>query len=103
MKTMSEMVRERDFSQPVGADFVVSLKARNGEFCLFVQSFFKRNGKSYLKHTTDISEAKRFSRIIAEEVCEEVREYRCTGRVERVSYDNNKRTVVGDLLSHDVA
>jgi hypothetical protein len=89
--------RERDFTQPIGADFIVALKARNQEFCLFVESFFTKNGKSYLKHTTDISLAKRLSRIGAEEVVEQVKEYRCTGRVERVSPDNKHRTVVPPL------
>jgi hypothetical protein len=93
------IVRECNFSQPVGADFIVSLRARNGEFCLFVQAFFKKNGKEYLRHTTNLFEAKRYSRIMAEEACERVKEYRCTGRVERVSHDNKRRTVV-DLLAH---
>jgi hypothetical protein len=89
--------RGPDFRGKIGADFIVSLKARNQEFCLFVESFFTKNGKSYLKHTTDISLAKRFSRITAEEVVEQVKEYRCTGRVERVSADNKQRTVMPPL------
>lgn len=98
MSVITMTRRERDFSQPVCADFVVSLKARSGDYCLFVASFFKKNGKSYLKHTTDITEAKRFSRTMAEEVVDQVKEYRCTGRVERVSYDNQTRTVMPFLL-----
>ena len=68
--------------KPQRGDFVVSLKSRNGEFCLFVVSFIKANGKSYLKHTTDVSEAQRFSRAAAEEAVQRVKEHRCTGRVE---------------------
>lgn len=96
MLTM-EREREADFRLPIGMDFIVALRAKNGEFCLFVEAFFRKNGKNYLRHTTEISEAKRFARITAEEVVERVRDFRCTGRVERVSYDNKERTVMGDL------
>jgi hypothetical protein len=85
---------EADFTSPIEADFIVTLMAKNGQFCLFVEAFVKRNGKHYLKHTSRIEEAKRFSRFIAEDVVESVKEYRCTGRVERVSADNQIREVV---------
>jgi hypothetical protein len=83
------MVIERapDFSQPLEADFVVTIKAKNGAFCLYVEAFIKRNGRSYLKHTPNITEGKRFAKLTAMDVCKEVGEYRCTGRVERVSAD----------------
>jgi hypothetical protein len=64
-------------------DYVVALKTRNGGYCLFVVSCEKRQGKPYLKHTSDISEAKRYSQAEAESVVEQVKEHRCTGRVER--------------------
>jgi hypothetical protein len=86
--------REDRFAQPLGLNFIVALKARNGEFCLFFKAFTRKNGKSYMEHTTDISEAHRMSRLIAEDVAEEVKEYRCFGRVERVSADNSRHTPV---------
>jgi hypothetical protein len=90
---MIDIANDR-FSIPIEADFIVAVKARSGEFCLFVESFFRRNGKHYLRHTADITHAKRFAKITAQEVCAEVREYRCTGRVERVSHDSQTRTVI---------
>jgi hypothetical protein len=92
-------VKERDFSQPIEADFIVALKARNGEFCLFVESFIRRNGKSYLKHTTDIAQAKRMAKLTAMSVCDEVKDYRCTGRVERVTSDNKHRAPIEELVN----
>lgn len=83
-----------DFSQPVEANFIVALKAKNGEFCLYVEAFTRHNGKDYLKHTTKIEEAKRFSRFTAEDVVKRVEDYRCTGRVEKVSSDNSLREAV---------
>lgn len=94
METAVMREAERDFTQPVEADFIVSLRARSGGFDLFVEAFTKKNGKSYLRHTSDIRDAKRFSKFTAQEVAEQVAEYRCTGRVERVSGDNKTRTVV---------
>ena len=88
-----------DFTRPIEADFVVALKAKNGEFCLYVEAFTRTNGRDYLKHTTKIEEARRFSRFTAEDVVAKVREYRCTGRVERVSPDNKEREVIDVVLS----
>ena len=93
------MVKEKDevdFSQPVEANFIVALKAKNGQFGLFVEAFERRNGKDYLRHTIDIVKAKRFSRFTAEDVVKKVEEYRCTGRVEKVSPDNQSREVMGE-------
>jgi hypothetical protein len=87
-----------DFSQPVEANFIVALKAKNGKFCLYVEAFTRHNGKDYLKHTTKIEEAKRFSRFTAEDVVERVKEYRCTGRVEKVSSDNARHEPVDASL-----
>jgi hypothetical protein len=84
----------RDFSQPLEANFVVALKAKNGEFCLFVESFFRRKGKDYMQHTSDIARAKRFAKLTAEDVVERLMEFRCTGRVERVSPDNSRHVPV---------
>jgi hypothetical protein len=85
---------ERDFSQPVEADFIVALKAKSGGFDLFVEAFARKNGKEYLRHTSDIREARRFARFTAEDVVEQVKEYRCLGRVERVSPETGEREVV---------
>jgi hypothetical protein len=90
--------RAADFSQPIEANFIVALKAKNGEFCLYVEAFTRHNGKDYLKHTTKIEEAKRFSRLTAEDVVERVKEYRCTGRVEKVSVDNSLREPVDPAI-----
>jgi hypothetical protein len=89
--------READFSQPIEANFIVALRARNGEFCLYVEAFSRHGGKDYLKHTTKIEEAKRFSRFTAEDVVERVKEYRCTGRVEKVALDNSTHDPVDPL------
>jgi len=89
--TTTETTKVADFSQPVEANFIVALKAKNGQFCLYVEAFTRHNGKDYLKHTSKIEEAKRFSRFTAEDVVERVKEYRCTGRVEKVSGDNAQR------------
>src|ERR1017187_6372132 len=94
METMKFPERSVDFSRPIEADFVVSLKTKNGGFDLFVEAFTRKNGKAYLRHTADIREAARFSRFKAEDVAVQVEEYRCTGRVERVSPDGAMRTVV---------
>jgi hypothetical protein len=91
---MRKQDEEPDFSQPVEANFIVSLKARSGQYTLFVEAFVRKNGKDYLKHTTRIEEAKRFSRFVAEDVVNKVAEYRCTGRVEKVSSDNKQREIV---------
>lgn len=85
---------EKDFSQPVEADFIVSLKAKSGSYDLFVEAFVRKNGKSYLRHTSDIRAAKRFSKFTAFDVSEQVKEYRLSGQVERVSADNTKRVIV---------
>jgi hypothetical protein len=85
---------EKDFSQPVEADFIVSLKAKSGGYDLFVEAFTRKNGKSYLRHTSVIADAKRFSRFTAEDVVEQVKEYRCVGQVERVSPDGKNREVI---------
>ena len=85
-----QLLDEADFSQPVEANFIVALKAKNGQFGLFVEAFERRNGKDYLRHTIDIVKAKLFSRFIAEDVVKKVEEYRCTGRVEKVSPDNQR-------------
>jgi hypothetical protein len=87
-----------DFSQPVEANFIVALKAKNGKFCLYVEAFTRHNGKDYLKHTTKIEEAKRFARFTAEDVVERVKEYRCTGRVEKISGDNTRHEPVDPAL-----
>lgn len=87
-------MKEADFTQPIEANFIVALKAKNGEFCLYVKAFTRLNGKERLKHTTKISEAKRFSRFTAEDVVERVQEYRCTGRVEKVAADNSQHEPV---------
>lgn len=87
-------VFEKDFSQPVEADFVVSLKAKSGGYDLFVEAFVRKNGKSYLRHTADIRAAKRFSKFTAFDVAKQVEEYRLSGQVERVSADNTQREVV---------
>jgi hypothetical protein len=78
-----------DFSQPIGANFVVALKTRDGEFARYVMAFGRSNGKEYMHHTDNLTEAKRFSRFTAEDVVEKVKEYRCTGRVEKVAADNS--------------
>jgi len=91
---MDKQDTEPDFSQPVEANFIVTLRSRGGSFNLFVEAFVRKNGKDYLKHTTRIEEAKRFSRFVAEDVVKKVAEYRCTGRVEKVSSDNMQRTIV---------
>ena len=83
-----------DFSQPVQADFVVALKAKNGGYDLFVEVLTTKNGKGYLRHTSSIQEARRFTQPIAENIALKVQDYRCTGRVELVSPDNQTRTVV---------
>jgi hypothetical protein len=70
--------------RPKRGDFVVTLKTRNGGYCLFVASCEKHHGRSYLRHTGDISEAKRYSQAEAESIVAQVKEeHRCTGRVER--------------------
>lgn len=91
-----------DFSQPVESDFIVALRAKNGEFCLYVEAFTRHNGKDYLKHTSKIEEAKRFSRFVAEDVLEQVREYRVTGRVERIAPDNSTHEPVEDEINSSV-
>jgi hypothetical protein len=93
---MEEMMprAEPNFNAPIEADFIVSLKAKNGDYALFVEAFARRNGKAYLRHTADVREAARFSRFRADDVAGQVEEYRCTGRVERVSRDGLEREVV---------
>lgn len=86
---------EKDFSQPVEADFIVSLKAKSGGYDLFIEAFTRKNGKSYLRYTSDIRDAKRFSKFVAADVVQQVKDYRCVGQVERVSADGTIREVVG--------
>ena len=101
MTPMNETVA--DFTRPIEADFIVALKAKNGEFCLYVEAFTRSGGRDYLKHTTKIDEARRFSRFMAEDVVERVKEYRCTGRVERVSADNSVREPVAVVMANESA
>ena len=79
------LTKTPDFSRPIEADFIVALKTKNGAYDLFVEAFTRKNGKAYLKHTKKVWEAKRFSKLVAQDVAQQVEEYRCTGRVERVS------------------
>lgn len=65
-------------------EFLVALKAKNGIFCIYVESFFDRDGKHYLKHTSNRDDAAHFSLERAEAVIEELKDYRVTGQVEWV-------------------
>ena len=74
----------------VQPNFIVTLKAKNGEFVLFVEAFERRNGKDYLRHGIDIVKARRYSRFAAEDVVQQVEEYRCTGRIEKLLPGNQR-------------
>ena len=85
--TTTSNITTPDFSRPIEADFVVALKTKNGGYDLFVEAFTRKKGKAYLKHTSEIREALRFSKLAAQDVVKQVEEYRCTGRAERVLPD----------------
>jgi hypothetical protein len=62
--------------------FVVALRAKNQEYCLYVQRFYRQDGREVLRHTSNLAEAKRYTREQAEQVVEQVATFRCKGRVE---------------------
>jgi hypothetical protein len=88
--------KERGFSQPPQPDFIVTIQAKNGDFRFFFESFFKRDGKKYLRRTRDITQAKHLAKLTAEDVVKQLKQYRCTGRMERLNHraENREKTLV---------
>jgi len=84
--------------------YVVALRAKNGEYSLYVEAFADRivdegdglKEKSYLKHTTRLDEAKRYSLRDAEDVLRKIEEFRCKGRVEPLWTDGSLSTLLID-------
>jgi len=63
--------------------FLVAMKDKSGEFCLFVEAFSEQeDGKKYLKHTTRRDHAKPYSFTAALDAVELLREYKITAKAE---------------------
>jgi hypothetical protein len=70
--------------------YIVTLKAKVGGYCLYVERFgeiidAEMITKPYLRHTTRIEEACRYTRARAEEVAQRISKEGCRARVEVLS------------------
>lgn len=73
--------------------FIVAFKDSNGHYRFFVQEFFLRRGKEFLRHTTEVEKAQRFSYPAAEKTVNKLGQFFCTGRIERISEQNHRETL----------
>jgi hypothetical protein len=86
----------RDFKLPLGADYVVTIEAKDSGYALFFEAFL--DGK--LRHVQNVGEAKMLTEARAEEVVDQIaNDYRCAARIERVSANDQREVLPYRTLS----
>jgi len=61
--------------------FLIAMKAKDGAFCLFVESLTEGDEKKFLKHTTMRTRAKTYSFTDALDAVELLKEYKITAKI----------------------
>lgn len=93
MRAPTENVGVASVHSPEEEAFIVVLKDRKGTFSKFVQQFTLTKNRHTVRHTTNVSAAKRFNQTTAHAVAKRISTGGTTTRVEWLSDDRMVREV----------